>query len=157
MQPLWAGLLSYTTEGTDQLELLPVLRGNTGKPAMRKIEEQMLHALRTGADWRSGNTSVDWSHNAASFGGSCAVVRLHGNRIGIYHPGSGALTLEDGEGWRTSTTKSRLNALVDLVPCRCGVYQHRGEWRFQRSDGTSEPWDGCRVVEFDAYSAQWNV
>jgi hypothetical protein len=105
---------------------------------MRKIEEQMLHAIRTGADWKSGNTSVDWSHNAATFGGSCAVVRLHGNRIGIYHPGSGALTLEDGEGWRTSTTKSRLNALVDLVPCRCGVYQHRGEWRFQRSDGTSE-------------------
>ena len=150
-------LVKLHNRGKGVGELGPIVGRHTGKPAMRQIEEKMLHAIRTGADWKSGNTSVAWSYNSATFGGSCAVVRLHGNRIGIYHPGSGALTLEDGEGWRTSTTKSRLNALVDLVPCRCGVYQHKGEWRFQRSDGTSEAWDGCRVVEFDQYNAQWNV
>jgi hypothetical protein len=124
---------------------------------MRKIEEQMLHAIRTGADWKKGNTSVHWSHQSATFGGSTAVVRLHGNRIGIYKPASGALNIEDGEGWTTSTTKSRLNALLSLVPCRCSVSQHKGAWRFIRADGTAEPWQGWRVVEFDAYSAQWNV
>jgi hypothetical protein len=124
---------------------------------MRQIEERMLHAIRTGADWRSGNTSVSWSHNSATFGGSQAVVRLHGNRIGIYQLGTGTLYISDGEGWRTVTTKSRLNALLALVPCRCGVSQYKGEWRFIRADGTAEPWQGSRLIEFDPYHAQWNV
>lgn len=135
----------------------PIVAEHFGRSAMRQIEEKMLHAIRTGADWRSANTSVTWSYNSATCGGSCAVVRLHGNRIGIYQLGTGALTIEDGGGWRTSTTMSRLNALLDLVPCRCAVYQHKGEWRFQRSDWTSEPWEGGRVVESDAFSGQWNV
>lgn len=117
----------------------------------------MLHAIRTGANWRSGNTSVNWSHNSPTFGGSQAVVRLHGNRIGIYQPSTGTLNISDGEGWRTVTTKSRLNALLELVPCRCGVSQYKGEWRFIRADGTAEPWQGWRVIEFDSYNAQWNV
>jgi hypothetical protein len=128
-----------------------------GKPAMRKVEEQMLHALRNGADWKGGNTTVEWAEHSPTFGGRTAIVRLHGNRIGIYKPASGALNVEDGEGWRTSTTKSRLNALLSLLPCRCSVSQYKGEWRFIRSDGTAEPWQGWRVVEFDPYTAQWNV
>jgi hypothetical protein len=124
---------------------------------MRLIEEQMLAAIRTGRDWRSGNTSVSWSHNSPTFGGSQAVVRLHENRIGIYQPSTGLLNISDGEGWRTATTKSRLNALLDLVPVRCCVSQYRGEWRFIRADGSAEPWHGWRVIEWCPLSHQWNA
>lgn len=124
---------------------------------MRAIEEQMLAAIRTGRDWRSGNTSVSWSHNSPTFGGSQAVVRLHENRIGIYQPSTGFLNISDGEGWRTATTKSRLNALLDLVPVCCCVSQYRGEWRFIRADGTAEPWQGWRVIEWCPLSHQWNA
>jgi hypothetical protein len=125
---------------------------------MRKIEEQMLHALRTGKDWRSGNTAVYWSHNSPTFGSSQAVIRLHGNRIGIYQPSTGALNISDGEGYRTATTKSRLNALLELIPGRrLRVYQWKGEWRFQRHDGTSEEWRGWRVIEHCPMSCQWNA
>jgi hypothetical protein len=125
---------------------------------MRAIEEQMLAAIRTGRDWRSGNTSVSWSHNSPTFGGSQAVVRLHENRIGIYQPSTGFLNISDGEGWRTATTKSRLNALLELIPGRrlC-VFQWKGEWKFQRHDGTAEPWQGWRVIEWCPLSHQWNA
>jgi len=125
---------------------------------MRAIEEQMLAAIRTGRDWRSGNTSVSWCHNSPTFGGSQAVVRLHENRIGIYQPSTGLLNISDGEGWRTATTKSRLNALLKLIPGRrlC-VFQWKGEWQSQRHDGTAEPWQGWRVIEWCPLSHQWNA
>jgi hypothetical protein len=125
---------------------------------MRLIEEQMLAAIRTGRDWRSGNTSVSWSHKSSTFGGSQAVIRLHENRIGIYQPSTGFLNISDGEGWRTATTKSRLNALLELIPGRrlC-VFQWKGEWKFQRHDGTAEPWQGWRVIEWCPLSHQWNA
>lgn len=125
---------------------------------MRKIEEQMLFALRTGRDWRNGNTSVSWATNSPTFGGTQAVVRLHGNRIGIYQPSTGTLNISDGEGWRTSTTKSRLNALLTLIPGRrLLVFQWKGEWRFQRHDGTAEPWKGWRVIEYCPLACEWNA
>jgi hypothetical protein len=124
---------------------------------MRAIEEKMLAAVRFGNDWRSGNTSVSWSHKSPTFGGSQATIRLHGNRIGIYQPSTGTLNISDGEGWRTTTTKSRLNALLELVPPRCAVSQYRGEWRFIRSDGTAEPWQGWRVIEWDPVALRWNT
>lgn len=125
---------------------------------MRQIEEQMLHALRTGMDWRNGNTSVSWATNSPTFGGTQAVVRLHGNRIGIYQPSSGTLNISDGEGWRTPTTKSRLNALLKLIPGRrLLVFQWKGEWKFQRHDGTAEPWKGWRVIEYCPLACEWNA
>jgi hypothetical protein len=124
---------------------------------MRQIEEQMLFALRTGKDWRKGNTEVKWSHNSPTFGGSQATVYLHGNRIGIYQPSTGFLNISDGEGWRTATTKSRINALCELVPPRCYVSQYKGEWRFIKSDGMAEPWHGWRIIEWCPLSYRWNV
>lgn len=122
---------------------------------MRSIEEKMLAALRFGKDWRSGNTSVSWCYDLPE--GSQAAVRLHGNLIGIYRPASGSLVIRDGGGWLTVTTKSRLNALLELVPVRCGVSQYKGQWRFIRSDGSAEPWQGERTVEWSPESLSWNT
>ena len=83
----------------------------------RKIEDQMIAAIRAGKTWKSGNTEVV-QH------GHYAQVLLHGNEIAIIgHPTSG--TRWPLAGWNTPTTRSRINALARAfnwtrVYCRKG-------------------------------------
>ncbi len=88
---------------------------------MRKIESDMVHAIKRGKNWKSGNTEVFVNNHG------CALVYLHGNLIATV--GWNRLQLFDG-GWRTATTKSRLNAIINGL---CdgftqSVYQHKFEW-----------------------------
>ena len=69
---------------------------------MRKIESQMNVAITNNQDWKSGNTKV------TNVGG-VSYVYLHGNKIA--EVGDSFIRLYDG-GWQSSTTKSRLNALL---------------------------------------------
>jgi hypothetical protein len=80
---------------------------------MRKIEQEMVSAIRNFKDWKSGNTEVTclrahtliWIH-----------VFLHGNLIAtiifknenLQH---GKIELTNS-GWATRTTHSRLNAII---------------------------------------------
>jgi hypothetical protein len=73
---------------------------------MRKIETAMNQAITSGKDWKSGNTTV--AHRDTEFG-IVSDVRLHGNLIASV--GNYGITLHDG-GWRSNTTKSRLNAIL---------------------------------------------
>ena len=84
---------------------------------MRKIETDMIHAIKRGKSWKSGNTEVYVNDN------NCANVYLHGNLIAWVDQDNN-LTIFDG-GWQTNTTKSRLNAL-------CGEFCLRGECIFQK-------------------------
>ena len=70
---------------------------------MRKIESQMNDAIQNGRNWSSGNTQVVTNQNVST-------VYLHGNKIALVDDTS--LTVFDG-GWRSNTTKSRLNALIN--------------------------------------------
>jgi len=70
---------------------------------MRKIESQMNDAIQSGRNWSSGNTQVVTNQNVST-------VYLHGNKIALVDDTS--LTVFDG-GWRSNTTKSRLNALIN--------------------------------------------
>ena len=85
---------------------------------MRKIEQQMIAAIRENRDWKCDNTEViynpetGWSH-----------VYLHGNHIATVDDTS--VTIWDG-GYQSSTTKSRLNAI-------CGAFCIQGEGIFQRN------------------------
>ena len=72
---------------------------------MRKIESLMNDAISNNADWQSGNTSVSFNEEE-----NVSVVRLHGNKIA--EVGDTFIRLFDG-GWRTNTTKSRLNAILE--------------------------------------------
>ncbi len=83
---------------------------------LRKIETQMIAAINSRKDWKSGNTEVFINDN------NCANVYLHGNLIAWVNKDND-LTVFDG-GWQTNTTKSRLNAL-------CGEYCLTGEGIFQ--------------------------
>lgn len=70
---------------------------------MRKIEKDMIRAIRERKDMRNGNTTVTVYKNTA-------LVRLHGNLIAVYSYKSNRY-LYSSAGWQTATTKSRLNAL----------------------------------------------
>lgn len=81
---------------------------------MRLIEVNMLKCVRNSCAKTLGNTKV--------YDGS---VTLFGNTI-AYFDGDLFITLLDG-GWRTATTKSRLNALLGGTGYR--IAQTNFEWR----------------------------
>jgi len=91
---------------------------------MRKIEEHMAAAIREGRDWREGNTSVQFDADGHF------SVRLHGNEIAW---GTTKAVRLSSRGWFTSTTKSRLNAVLEAVGFPGSVYQTKGVWRLYRN------------------------
>ena len=89
---------------------------------MRKIESQMLTAIRNNQDWQSANTSVSYNEE-----NDVSIVRLHGNKIA--EVGDNFVQVFDG-GWQTVTTKSRLNVIINEF-CNAltdGVYQRQHVW-----------------------------
>jgi len=82
---------------------------------MRKIETQMIAAIKANENWSSGNTQVV-TMDGVSF------VYLHGNKIAMIDDTS--MTIFDG-GWQSTTTKSRLNAL-------CSEFCIAGEGVFRK-------------------------
>jgi len=86
---------------------------------MRKIEEQMIQAIKDNKDWKSANTEVQ----DTPYG---SLVYLHGNHIATVT--DDAVQLFDG-GWQSNTTKSRLNAICEAF-CIVGegVFQEKFEW-----------------------------
>ena len=114
---------------------------------MRTVEARMIQAIRSainaadldGTIVKAGNTEVSQAHhgNAWSPGYHREIqIRLHGSLIGVVEPDLMRLRLSDC-GYRTATTKSRLNALLSaFVPGR-GLHQSRGDWFC----GTDE-WEG---------------
>lgn len=105
---------------------------------MRKIESAMVNAVRNGRDWRSGNTSVDVTDHGV-------VVRLHGNKIAQLDTEDRILWITDA-GWQTTTTKSRLNALLAGVTAgRARIHQSDFVWYLTRGLDATE----SEVVEMD--------
>ena len=100
---------------------------------MRKIEQQMVNAIRDNRHWQSGNTEVIADHDGAS------RVYLHDNHIATITETD--VTIYDG-GWRSVTTKSRLNSLInDLCDGRMfGVFQRKHQWYIN---------DGVVTVDFE--------
>ena len=89
---------------------------------MRKIEAQMIAAINNNKDWQSANTSVHFNEE-----NEVSVVRLHGNKIA--EVGDDFVQIFDG-GWQTSTTKSRLNVIINEF-CNAvtdGVFQKDFQW-----------------------------
>ena len=101
---------------------------------MRKIESAMVQAVKVGRDWRTGNTSVDVTDHGI-------VVRLHGYPIAQLDPVANCLYITDC-GWQTSTTKSRLNALLEGVTGgRARITQKDFVWHLTRGLDATESYD----------------
>lgn len=93
---------------------------------MRKIETQMNQAIKSNANWSSGNTQVVTNMGVST-------VYLHGNKIALIDDCS--LTIFDG-GWQSNTTKSRLNALCDeFCIAGEGVFQKDFVWYVRKFVG----------------------
>jgi len=101
---------------------------------MRKIESQMIQAIKSETDWKSGNTKVVNFFNDSD---KCVVasVFLHGNKIAEVTDND--MTIFDG-GWQSVTTKSRLNALCDAFCIEGeGVFQENFKWYVRKLVGQS--------------------
>ena len=87
---------------------------------MRKIESQMVAAINSNKNWKSGNTEVKTDD------ANISRVFLHGNHIATITDDD--MMIMDG-GWQSVTTKSRLNALCDAF-CVAGegVFQKDFTW-----------------------------
>ena len=105
---------------------------------MRKIESRMNDAISNNKDWKLDNTEVH-TLNGVSY------VYLFGNKIAEI--GNSFIRLYDG-GWQTTTTKSRLNAILSEHGLKNeGVYQKAYKWFLRLTDGTSIPFfDSMRLA-----------
>jgi hypothetical protein len=103
---------------------------------MRKIEQQMIAAIKERRNWKSGNTAVELTSDGGMF------ITLYGHIIAeisfVFLGGS----VKMGDcGYRTATTRSRLNAVIGATFGRYGVgiFQKDYEWFFQKG-GEILPW-----------------
>lgn len=87
---------------------------------MRVIEQQMNQAILNGVNWKNGNTQVIFNENNVTWD-----VLLYGNKIATLTDTSIQLF---SAGYKTKTTKSRLNAILSVHGNCDSVYQKDGEW-----------------------------
>lgn len=80
---------------------------------MKKIERQMIAAIKCKVNMSFGNTQVSHSNSKTS-------VLLHGNEIARRDGTDWLITCA---GWNTVTTRSRLNALSKGLDLRYTVFQ----------------------------------
>jgi hypothetical protein len=71
---------------------------------MRKIESNLIAAIRSRRRFASGNTTYNPTNGH---------VRLHGNLIAVVLPPDGDRSRWTLAGWNTNTTRSRINALAN--------------------------------------------
>lgn len=105
---------------------------------MRKIEQDMISAIIGGYDWKGSNTTV-------TFDGDDWEVRLHGNLIARCESGDLEVSVA---GWNTSTTRSRINALLRHFKRRTHLAylkQKNFELVAVYQDGTEEQIDNLEV------------
>ena len=87
---------------------------------MRKIETAMNRAITAGVDWKQDNTEVLYSPERGA-----SYVHLHGNHIATI--GEGFIELYTC-GYKTNTTKSRLNAILREHGNGDSVFQKNYQW-----------------------------
>ena len=74
--------------------------------------------------------------------GYSTIVRLHGTPVVEYSAQSGVLVLNSG-GWRTPTTKRRINEVANEWGLGFYVYQKNHEWYIK-----SDAWIGKEPIPF---------
>ena len=87
---------------------------------MRKIERLMNEAIHDCIDWKNANTKVTYSLER-----NASYVYLHDNHIATV--GETWVELYNC-GYKTTTTKSRINAILVEHGFGERVYQKKGDW-----------------------------
>ena len=96
---------------------------------MRVIEKEMLNAIGERKNWKKDNTQVRVYDNQSDL-----EVYLHGNLICKIKKHTKELYLYDG-GWQSSTTKSRLNAILRKSH-NGSIFQKAYVWYFTNNIST---------------------
>ena len=106
---------------------------------MRKVSETVITAFLAGKSKTVANTYTDGE-----------TLFLHGNKIATNI--NGTIRIFDG-GFRSNTTKERLNALIQLVNASGkyeaiikSIYQKNFEWRFFLSNGDNMKYNDCIIA-----------
>jgi hypothetical protein len=95
---------------------------------MRKIEIEMLQAIKTGKNWHYDNTMIDVYNDTTR-------VYLHGNliaegQLGKWNQGKLTINWPIVDKWPTNTTCSRLRALGFRVARKDGeVIEYDDNWK----------------------------
>ena len=106
---------------------------------MRKIEQQMIDAIKGNKNWSSGNTQVVTNLDLSN-------VYLHGNLIAQID--NLTVTIFDG-GWKSKTTKSRLNVLCEeFCIAGEGVFQKDFLWYVRKFVGCVNGQNVYKTEEF---------
>jgi hypothetical protein len=95
---------------------------------MRIIEKQMNTAILNCKDWKNANTEVTYSPER-----DASYVMLHGNHIATI--GDTFIELYTC-GYKTPTTKSRLNAILKEHGNDARIFQSNFEWFVVDNDQT---------------------
>ena len=108
---------------------------------MRKIESEMQAAIVERRDWSSVNTTVTVDSEGNT------EVRFHNNLIATIF-NNGDLKLSSC-GWKTTTTKSRLNAILDCFFHNLEVWQKDFTWYIGPRHSALSPkefFDGLQII-----------
>jgi len=92
---------------------------------MRKIEKQMIDAVKAKTTWHGSNTSVSMHVDARGF--LIPNIFLHGNHIASVENDVVRVNEYTLKHWPTLTTKSRLRALGVNVTTKAGVTYLNGK------------------------------
>ena len=113
---------------------------------MRKLERQMNFAISNKANWAGSNTTVRYNETT-----NCSQVLLHGHQICTFDHNTQAVKL-DSCGYETTTTKSRLNAILEEVKYGAKVFQKNFNWFVSYQSKTVNFFDG--MILFDTNSLE---
>lgn len=101
---------------------------------MRKITQEASRAMKEWRNFKSSNTTVRTARTGM-------LLSLHGNDIANYGSRGYDLYIRDA-GWRTATTKERLNGLLQTVAPGYKIRQHDKQWFLQDKHGNNYAWKG---------------
>ena len=110
---------------------------------MRKIERQMNFAISNRGNWSGSNTTVLYNEST-----NCSSILLHGHNIATVDHNTQAVKLSSC-GYETTTTKSRLNAILEEVKYGCKVFQKNFTWFVKYQSQTLMFWDGMILLDED--------
>ena len=80
------------------------------------------------------------------------AVNYQATRVVLANGNTGTVRLDSG-GWKTQTTKTRMNQFANQYGMKFHVYQLRGEWYVETPSGTIEFTDG---MEFSTTKARYH-
>ena len=109
---------------------------------MRKIEREMIQAIIDRKSFNKANTSVSITYAGTMldhYKDAYMTIKLHGNAIAKYYYNWDNTPLYiNHQGWKTVTTKSRLNALIKhVLGDMSGIYQKNFNWFMKQVDSGS--------------------